>query len=373
MLRSSIREFLCSEAFFALGIPTTRALALATSATPVFRETLETAAVVTRVAPSFLRFGSFEHWFYNEKPDHLAKLTEFVVTQYFPHLKNEANIAAALLGEVVDRTAKLIAQWQGVGFCHGVMNTDNMSILGLTMDYGPFGFLDTFNPAHICNHTDQQGRYSYRNQPAIGQWNCFALGQALSQLIGGVNATKAVLARYAPTFETAIKAIWRSKIGITQHASPPNKNDQAIDENRDDMLIDTMFTMMEKNRVDWTLFFRSLAEVHASDSSGDAMIRDLCLDRALCDEWLDAYRIRLAKEPLADDARRTEMNKVNPKYVLRNHLAQIAITAAEKGDFSELRRLYAVLQHPFDEQPENTAYASLPPEWASTLEVSCSS
>ena len=365
VLRSSIREFLCSEAFAALGIPTTRALALATSSTPVFRETAESAAVVTRVAPSFLRFGSFEHWFYNDKPDQLAKLTEFVVTHYFTHLKHETNSASALLAEVVDRTAKLIAQWQGVGFCHGVMNTDNMSILGLTMDYGPFGFLDTFDPAHICNHTDQQGRYSYRNQPAIGQWNCFALGQALANLIGGVEPTKAILAQYAPTFETAIKAVWRSKIGITRCSYLPDSED--------DTLIDSMFKMMETNRVDWTLFFRSLADVRSADSSGDAKVRDLCLDRVLCDEWLNEYRVRLAKEPLADDARRICMNKINPKYVLRNHLAQVAIEAAEKGDFTELQRLYVILQRPFDEQTENASYASLPPEWASTLEVSCSS
>ena len=382
VLRSSIREFLCSEAFFGLGIPTTRALALVTSATPVFRENVESAAVVTRVAPSFLRFGSFEHWFYNEKPERLEKLTQFVVAQYFPHLASEANCAAALLGEVVDRTAKLIAQWQGVGFCHGVMNSDNMSILGLTMDYGPFGFLDTFDPAHICNHTDQQGRYSYRNQPAIGQWNCFALGQALANLIGGVEPTKAVLAQYAPTFEAAIKSIWRNKIGITRFAQQTENTFDATATNhdnlgsidtQDDALIDSMFAMMEKNRVDWTLFFRGLAEVRSGDSSGDTKVRDLCLDRKSCDDWLNSYRMRLAKEPLSDDARAIAMNLVNPKYVLRNHLAQIAIEAAEKGDFTQLQRLYGVLQHPFDEQPENAAYAGLPPEWASTLEVSCSS
>ena len=377
VLRSSIREFLCSEAFVALGIPTTRALALATSATPVFRETVESAAVVTRVAPSFLRFGSFEHWFYNEQPSRLTELTEFVVTHYYPELKNEENIAAALLGKVVERTAKLIAQWQAVGFCHGVMNTDNMSILGLTMDYGPFGFLDTFDPAHICNHTDQQGRYSYRNQPAIGQWNCFALGQALANLIGGVEPTKAVLAQYAPTFETAMKAIWRRKIGITRllRSSEGKATSQITDRNDsdDDNLIDGMFTMMEKNRVDWTLFFRSLADVKSIDTSGDAAVRDLCLDRALCDQWLESYRIRLAQEPDSDEVRRATMNKINPKFVLRNHLAQIAIAAAEKGDFTELQHLYEVLQHPFDEQPDNASYAGLPPEWAHTLEVSCSS
>ena len=370
VLRSSIREYLCSEAFFALGIPTTRALALTSSDTPVFRETAESAAVVTRVAPSFLRFGSFEHWFYSEQPERLADLTQFVVAQYFPQLKSAPNHAAALLAEVVDRTAKLIAQWQGVGFCHGVMNTDNMSILGLTMDYGPFGFLDAFDPAHICNHTDQQGRYSYRNQPAIGQWNCFALGQALSGLIGGVEPTKAILSQYAPTFEAAIKSVWRSKIGITATGATATGVELS---DPDDALIDQLFAMMEKSRADWTLFFRYLADVKQLDSSGDSKVRDLCLDPAACDEWLIQYRLRLAKENLSDDARRAAMNRVNPKFVCRNHLAQTAIEAAQRGDFTELQRLVHVLQYPFDEQPDNEAYAGLPPDWASTLEVSCSS
>ena len=185
VLRSSIREFLCSEAMAALGIPTTRALCITGSDQGVMRETVETAAVVTRMAPSFVRFGSFEHWFYRDKPDELRTLADYVIDTFYPELARRAESRTqALLAEVTRRTARMIAHWQAVGFMHGVMNTDNMSILGLTLDYGPFGFMEAFDANHICNHTDQQGRYSYANQPQIGHWNCYALGQALLPLIG---------------------------------------------------------------------------------------------------------------------------------------------------------------------------------------------
>ena len=200
VLRSSIREFLCSEAMHALGVPTTRALCVTGSDEPVRRERMETAAVVTRVAPSFIRFGHFEHFSHGGQHDALRTLADFVIARFYPQCRDAANPHAALLAEVTRRTAALIAQWQAVGFMHGVMNTDNMSILGLTIDYGPFQFMDGFDPAHICNHSDHQGRYAYERQPQIGHWNLFALGQALLPLIGQSDQALAALQAYPGLF-----------------------------------------------------------------------------------------------------------------------------------------------------------------------------
>ncbi|HEU4776406.1 MAG TPA: YdiU family protein, partial [Telluria sp.] len=214
VLRSSIREFLCSEAMAALGIPTTRALTITGSDQPVMRESMETAAVATRMARSFVRFGSFEHWFYRDRPEELRVLADYVIGTFYPELAGAANPYQALLTEVTRRTARLIAQWQAVGFMHGVMNTDNMSILGLTLDYGPFGFMEAFDSQHICNHTDQQGRYSYANQPQIGHWNCFALGQALLPLIGSVEDAQDALGVYEAEFATRIDELLHAKLGL---------------------------------------------------------------------------------------------------------------------------------------------------------------
>ncbi|HEY4540976.1 MAG TPA: YdiU family protein [Noviherbaspirillum sp.] len=361
VLRSSIREFLCSEAMHALGIPTSRALCVVGSGLPVLRETVETAAVATRMAPSFVRFGSFEHWFYSDRKDELKLLADYVIENFYPALREAPNPYQALLSEVTRRTAELIAQWQAVGFMHGVMNTDNMSILGLTIDYGPFGFMEAFDARHICNHSDRQGRYAYQMQPAIGQWNCFALGQALLPLIGGVEETQAALEIYKPAYEDKLAALWRAKLGLRE----------TLDD--DAALIDAMLALMQAHHVDFTLFFRNLAKLHASDAQGDQATRDLFIDRAAFDAWAARYRERLQREA-SDDAMRSEaMNRVNPKYVLRNYLAQVAIDKAQDRDFSEVARLLAVLERPFDEQPEHEQYAQLPPDWASHLEVSCSS
>lgn len=364
VLRSSIREFLCSEAMAALGIPTSRALAVAGSDQGVMRETVETAAVVTRLAPSFVRFGSFEHWFHRNKPEELKILADYVIGRFFPALLDAANPYQALLEEVTRRTAHMIAHWQSVGFMHGVMNTDNMSILGLTLDYGPFGFMEVFDPKHICNHTDQQGRYSYAMQPQIGHWNCYALGQALLPLIGEVDVAEAALAVYQPAFSSKMDLLLRQKLGLL------------TEEDDDAALFDSMFALMQTHRVDFTLFFRSLGDVTSAenaDGQAPAALRDLFLDRAAADAWVGQYRRRLRREGSVDAGRRLAMNRVNPKYVLRNYLAQVAIEKAQNKDFSEVRRLLEVLQHPFDEQEQYASYAALPPDWASGLEVSCSS
>ena len=361
VLRSSIREFLCSEAMAALGIPTTRALTITGSNQPVIRESMETAAVATRMARSFVRFGSFEHWFYRDRPEELRVLADYVIGTFYPELAGAANPYQALLTEVTRRTARLIAQWQAVGFMHGVMNTDNMSILGLTLDYGPFGFMEAFDSQHICNHTDQQGRYSYANQPQIGHWNCFALGQALLPLIGSVEDAQDALGVYEAEFATKIDELLHAKLGLGMFY----ENDRT--------LFESMFSLMHENHVDFTQFFRKLARLQVEQPELDAPVRDLFLDRAAFDAWALTYRARLRKELRSNAERARAMDQVNPKYVLRNYLAQIAIEKAQNKDFSEVAKLLSVLERPFDEQPENEAYAALPPDWASHLEVSCSS
>ena len=361
VLRSSIREFLCSEAMAALGIPTSRALCVTGSDMRIMREAPETTAVATRMAPSFVRFGSFEHWFYNDKPEQLKTLADYVIDRFYPDLRDAANPYQTLLAEVTRRTAHLIAQWQAVGFMHGVMNTDNMSILGLTIDYGPFGFMEAFDARHICNHSDQQGRYAYSMQPQIGHWNCYALGQALLPVIGSVEDTQAALEIYKAEFAARMDTLLRAKLGL-QSAQPD-----------DDKLMDAMFAVMQGSHVDFTSFFRRLGDLQIDDPAADEPLRDLFIDRPAFDAWAVQYRARLKQENSQDRPRRLAMHQVNPKYVLRNYLAQIAIEKAQNKDFSEIDKLLAVLEKPFDEQPENSRYADLPPDWASQLEVSCSS
>lgn len=361
VLRSSIREFLCSEAMAGLGIPTSRALCIMGSDMRVMREQPETTAVVTRMAPSFVRFGSFEHWFYNQKPDELKLLADYVLEKIYPHLLDAANPYQALLKEVTHRTAELVAHWQTVGFMHGVLNTDNMSIVGQTLDYGPFGFMEAYEPAHICNHTDQQGRYSYRMQPRIGEWNCYALGQAMVALIGGVDETQEALAVYNPSYEAKIASLWRAKLGL-QSAEPGDME-----------LVESLLDAMASNRVDFSLLFRRLSSLKMDDPSHDTTVRDLFIDRALFDAWAVHYRHRLQRESSSDEERKNAMDRVNPKFVLRNYLAQVAIQKAEQKDFSEIEILLKLLENPFDEHPQYESYAELPPDWAAHIEVSCSS
>jgi serine/tyrosine/threonine adenylyltransferase len=355
VLRSSIREFLGSEAMHALGIPTTRALAVVGSPLPVRRETLETAAVVTRVAPSFLRFGHFEHFAHTaQDAARLRQLFDAAAVRWFPGLETPQ----ALLEEVARRTARLIAQWQLVGFCHGVMNTDNMSLLGLTIDYGPFGFLDAFDPGHICNHSDDQGRYAYARQPGIGFWNLHALAQSLLPLMDGPPeaASERLLAALEPfkvEFAHAMVSGLRAKLGLaTEHSD-------------DATLADDLLRLMAEDKADFTITWRRMADIDTA--------RDCFLQRDKFDAWAERYRTRLATEPSHAAERAARMRRINPKFVLRNHLAQAAIEAAQQGEFAETARLLQVLQHPFDEQPEHEAYAAYPPEGASQIEVSCSS
>ncbi len=381
VLRSSIREYLCSEAMQALGVPTTRAMCIIGSDAPVRRETIETASVVTRLAPSFIRFGHFEHFAAREDLGSLRQLADFVIDRFMPECRDDKQPYQALLREVSLRTADLMARWQAVGFCHGVMNTDNMSILGLTIDYGPFGFLDAFDANHICNHSDSQGRYAYSQQPQVAFWNLHCLAQALMPLWregdgkadaetskaatdAAVEAARAALDPFRERYAAAFFQQYRDKLGLRPTGGPDAD---------DEPLLTDLFQLLHAQRVDYTLFWRNLARISCADGSQDAPVRDLFLDRAAWDAWAEAYRARLRAENSVDAVRAVAMLAVNPKYVLRNHLAETAIQRARENDFSEVDRLLAVLSRPFDEQPEAEGYAALPPDWAAGLEVSCSS
>ncbi|WP_313560537.1 protein adenylyltransferase SelO family protein [Diaphorobacter nitroreducens] len=361
VLRSSIREFLCSEAMHALGIPTTRALCVTGSPAPVQREEVETAAVVTRVAPSFIRFGHFEHFAARGQEAELRALADYVVDRYYPDCRRtqewEGNAYAALLHAVSERTAALLAQWQAVGFCHGVMNTDNMSILGLTMDYGPFQFLDAFDPGHICNHSDVRGRYAFDRQPSVAYWNLLCLAQALLPLIGEVDTARAALQSYEGSFGRQFLARIRAKLGLQQ----AREGDAA--------LVDGLLRLLAADRVDYPIFWRRLSGAVATEDFEP--VRDLFLDRAALDAWLLQYKELLALDgwALAADL----MHKTNPRFVLRNHLGEQAIRAAKLGDFSELQTLQRLLARPFDDHPGHEAYAGFPPDWASSISISCSS
>ncbi len=367
VLRSSIREYLCSEAMHALGIPTARCLSLVASPERVQRETEETAAVVCRVAPSFVRFGHFEFFYHRGQHDRLAPLADHVIEEGFPHLAGEPDRYALWLAEVVDRTAQLIAHWQTVGFCHGVMNTDNFSILGLTLDYGPFGFMDAFRQHHVCNHSDYDGRYSYDSQPLIGQWNCSRLLQATLPLLSddpdeAADRVTAIYERYAPAYSRAALRRWADKLGLLEVRTG------------DAELVSRFLTLLHRSRSDFTRSFRLLSRLSSGTADPDAALATEIADHQAFAAWAADYRARLRAEGNSDDAARAaRMNRVNPKYVLRNHLAQAAIERAEAGDDSEVAGLMRLLARPFDEQPEMEPYAAAPPEGLRDLEVGCSS
>jgi uncharacterized protein YdiU (UPF0061 family) len=360
VLRSSIREFLCSEAMHALGIPTSRALCVIGSLAPVRREEIETAAVVTRVAPSFIRFGHFEHFSHNGQHDQLRKLADFVIDHFYPVCREvDGNPYAALLEAVCARTAEMVAQWQAVGFCHGVMNTDNMSILGLTIDYGPFQFLDAFDPGHICNHSDTGGRYAYNRQPNIAYWNLFALAQALLPLMDDQQQAMDALEPYKALMPAELQRRMNAKLGLAD----VQEGDAALTED--------LMKLMAQDAVDFTIFWRRLS--HAA--SGPLQpARDLFLQREAFDVWTVRWRERLQARPGFDaDTTQAQMLRINPHVVLRNHLGELAIQRAKSGDFSELARLQNALEHPYEELSGQEDLAGFPPEWAGQIEISCSS
>ena len=360
VLRSSIREFLCSEAMHALGVPTTRALCIVGSDHPVYREDEETAALVTRLAPSFVRFGSFEVFYYRNQVDAIRHLADYVIARYYPELKGLADPYPEFLRQVTLRTAELMAQWQAVGFSHGVMNTDNMSILGLTLDYGPFGFLDAFDPGYVCNHSDTSGRYAFDQQPDVAAWNLTKLAQALVPLMSVETASQAI-GDYPQAFGAAYLGRMAAKFGLAPGGETVP-------------LIMDALQLLAQDRVDYTIFLRRLCDFDSREGVLNATLRDLFLDRAAFDAWATRYGAALRQQGKPDAERGAAMRGVNPKYILRNHLAEIAIrSAADQRDYREINRLHQLLTRPFDEQPEFEAYAAEPPDWAKRIEVSCSS
>ncbi len=354
VMRSSIREYLCSEAMAGLGIPTTRALCVIATNDQVHRETPEPGAVLTRLARSHIRFGHFEHFHHNNKPELVRILADHVIGEYMPGFTGDH---ADWFGEVVARTAQLIAHWQAAGFAHGVMNTDNMSILGLTLDYGPFGFLDAYEPGFICNHTDETGRYAFDMQPAIAHWNLRALALALTSLIP-TEKLVAALDTYESHFRARYRALVRAKLGLVR------------DQGRtDDKLVAELLTLMAKARADYTLAFRGLAD------PGEAWATLFAPVQAEATAWLAKYRERMASEGDVTEAMKMgAMNAVNPKYVLRNWVAEIAIRAVEdKADSGPLDRILRLVQSPYDEHPGEDGFAQPPAPKYGDLSVSCSS
>jgi uncharacterized protein YdiU (UPF0061 family) len=387
VLRSSVREYLASQAMHGLGIPTTRALSLVSADDPVMRETVETAAIVARVAPSFVRFGSFEHWASRKRPDLVRQLADYVIERFYPECLSGASGVTEtpearyvrFLEAVVRRTALLMANWQVVGFCHGVMNTDNMSILGLTLDYGPFGFMDGFDARHICNHTDTNGRYAWHAQPAVAHWNLYQLANSLFSIVPNAEALRNALDAFEPTFLNAMQSHMSKKLGL--------KTWQAGDE----VLIDDLWSVMQASHADFSMTFRQLAfapgltqatpgqlalDLGGTVGDGSGSLKpfiDLFVDREAAGAWLMRYRDRVALETTPWQQRVSDMLAVNPLYVLRNYLAQQVIEATQRGDFSELQNMMDLLATPFSARTGMERYAALPPHWASKIEVSCSS
>jgi uncharacterized protein YdiU (UPF0061 family) len=346
VMRSTIREYLCSEAMAALDIPTSRALAIVATNEQVYREVPEPGAVLTRMARSHIRFGHFEHFFHTGRPEQVRQLADHVIAEYFPQFGGDH---AAWFGEVVKRTAEMIAGWQSVGFAHGVMNTDNMSILGLTLDYGPFGFMEAYEPGFICNHTDAQGRYAFDMQPAIAHWNLRALAFALSGLIEK-DRLIAALDTYEALYRRRYRALMRAKLGLTQEFEG------------DDQLIGGLLTLMAKARADYTLSFRNLT---GGDADWLKLFGDANTDAGA---WLSRYHVRIESEDVS------KLDKVNPRYILRNWVAETAIRAVEdNGDIATLDRIFKLIQSPFEKHDGDEAFAAPPPPSMCNLEVSCSS
>jgi len=379
VLRSSVREYMCSEAMHYLGVPTTRALSLVATGEAVVRDMFydgnpqaEPGAVVCRVARSFVRFGNFEILADHEELDALKRLADYVIGTHFPELGAPSPATyARWFEEICRRTATMIAEWMRVGFVHGVMNTDNMSILGLTIDYGPYGWLEGYDPGWTPNTTDAQGRrYCYGNQPQIALWNLARLVDALAPLIEDKTALENGLAVFGETYERASHRMLAHKLGLV-----------SLDQEGDDQLLSDLFELLQEVETDMTLFFRLLAALpveSAADTADDSALveplrRAFYTDEAFAPAqrsrlggWLRRYIARVRREQggVPASERIERMNRANPKYVLRNYLAQQAIDALERGDVSVMTRLMAVLQRPYDEQPGHDELADRRPEWA---------
>ena len=353
VLRSVIREYLCGEAMYALSIPTTRALMIIGSDEMVIREKSESAAMLVRTAKTHIRFGNFEYFHYNNKPEHVKALADFCINSYPQYFSRTKDAYEDFFRVIVKNTANMVAHWQAYGFNHGVMNTDNMSILGETFDYGPYGFMEDYNPSHICNHSDHQGRYAFKNQPYIGLWNCSALGHALSSLISEESQTE-ILQTYEEIFQNTLAELYRKKLGL------------GLEEPEDAALIQGLLDIMESEKLDYTNTFRNLMHTLTNKISPE-------LSSEISKSWIVSFLKRHSRETMSQEKRLELMSQMNPKFILRNYMAQEAIEAAEKNDFLLLNTLLIILTQPFEEFPEHQKFANKSPKWAKDLEISCSS
>ena len=352
VLRSSLREYLCGEAMHGLGIPSSRSLMIFGSNDVVYREKSETAAMIVRTAKTHVRFGSFEKFFYDGLFDRHKELCDYVISQYLPDKEKSNKKYSYLLESIVIKTASLIANWQSVGFCHGVMNTDNMSILGETLDYGPFGFMDNFNPSHICNLSDTSGRYSYQNQPYVGMWNCTALANTFKHLINKEEIAK-IMSVYEKTYAKRLFALYKNKLGLRENR------------NTDEALVQELLNVMEVQKLDFTRTFRSLSNILKTNNS-------IKVDDSL-KSWSQNFKERHDIETADIDSRITQMNEMNPKFILRNYMLQNAIDQAEEGSYKEIDILMKLITKPYEENLEYERYSEESPEWAKSLGLSCSS
>ena len=352
VLRSTIREFLISETLHYLGIPTSRALGIIGSDETVQREKIETAALLMRVSETHIRFGHFEYFSHMKQHDELKKLSDHCLELYFPDQKTAPQPYDAMLLEITAKTAKMIAQWQAFGFAHGVMNTDNMSVLGQSFDYGPFGFMEEFNPHYICNHSDTQGRYAFDQQPNVGFWNVQALTQALSPLLEDNIAPK-LLSLYQSEFFKKYDAMMAAKLGLKEGGTSKK-------------LTAELHALLYEHKIDYTVFYRALSHYKGKE------LRAGTPHKAFT-QWLVSYDAALNTEDQNTSARHAKMMQVNPKYILRNYLLQTAIEKAEEGDFIEIEKLLKIMSNPYAEQPEHEKYAEETPNWGKELEISCSS
>ena len=353
VLRSVIREYLCGEAMHALSIPTSRALMIIGSDEVIIREKSETAAMLARTAKTHIRFGNFEYFHYNNKPEYVKVLADFCIENYPAYFSRSKNKYEEFFRSVVEQTACMIALWQACGFSHGVMNTDNMSILGETFDYGPYGFMEDYLPSYICNHSDHQGRYAFKNQPYIGLWNCSALGHALSSLISEETQGE-ILKTYELIFQNKLAELYRKKLGLTKS------------HNEDAQLIQGLLDIMESEKLDYTNTFRNLSQAVTSVKTNE-------LNSNVSMSWIKSYQERHNKESIPIAKKILLMNANNPKYILRNYMAQEVIEAAESSDFSALETVIEVITSPYDELEQYKHFANRSPDWAKNLEISCSS
>ena len=356
VLRSSIREYLMSEAMYGLGIETTRALALIGSDHSVYRQTWEKGAIVLRVSPSWIRFGTFEYFMHSKNFKELEALADYAINESYPHLNDEKGKYYHFFTEIMGKTARLMAEWQAVGFNHGVMNTDNMSIAGLTIDYGPYAFLDDYDIHFICNHTDQNGRYSFGNQPRIGEWNLRALALALEPLVAKEELEK-ILGHYGRLYSKHFLYLMGKKLGLE------SVNDEDFE------LIKQMFSMLQSLQVDYTLFFRTLSHY---DGEREGLL-SLGLLHTPMSEWLDAYDSRLHRDEGSVEERHNRMLKTNPKYVLKNYMLQEAIERAESGDYRLVDDLFKIAKEPYAEHEVFEKWSRRTPDAFKNQKLSCSS